>query len=275
MPLSVKLTRRQLLRQSVSGLLAAGLWPGALAAAEDGHPADFHFLVINDTHFEDKESGPWLEKVVRQMKKHPERIDFCIHAGDLSHNGLQEQLAPVRDVFAELGVPTYYVMGNHDYKTDSNYRSFLHLFPTSFNYRFEHKGWQFIGLDTTQGTAATGSTIQRPTFRWLEETLPKLDRKRPTVLFTHFPLGAFVPGRPQNAAELLTRFKEINLKTVFNGHFHASTLRVFGSTTLTTNRCCAHRRTNHDSSKEKGYFLCRARDGKVERTFVEVKPGLT
>jgi hypothetical protein len=49
------------------------------------------------------------------------------------------------------------------------------------------------------------------------------------------------------------------------------TQRTFGKTTLTTNRCCSFRRANHDGTKEKGFFLCRAKDGKIERKFVEVK----
>jgi len=31
-------------------------------------------------------------------------------------------------------------------------------------------------------------------------------------------------------------------------------------------------RQNHDGSKEKGYFLCHARDGKIERKFVQLNP---
>jgi hypothetical protein len=78
--------------------------------------------------------------------------------------------------------------------------------------------------------------------------------------------------RPTNADEVLDRFKEYNLRAVFGGHFHALTERQAGDVLLTTNRCCALRKGNHDSSPEKGYFLCHAKDGKVTYTFVEVKP---
>jgi hypothetical protein len=30
---------------------------------------------------------------------------------------------------------------------------------------------------------------------------------------------------------------------------------------------------NHDGTKEKGYFVCQAKEGKVERKFVEVAVG--
>ena len=49
--------------------------------------------------------------------------------------------------------------------------------------------------------------------------------------------------------------------------------RKVGKTTMTTNRCCSHYRNNHDGTKEKGYFLCHAKDGKIERKFIEAKMG--
>jgi hypothetical protein len=44
------------------------------------------------------------------------------------------------------------------------------------------------------------------------------------------------------------------------------------NTVFTTNKCCSISRGNHDGTKEKGYFLCRAKEGRIEREFVEVKP---
>lgn len=79
--------------------------------------------------------------------------------------------------------------------------------------------------------------------------------------------------RPLNADALLTRLLEFNLVAVFDGHFHGFTERVVGRTVLTTNRCCAISRDNHDGTKEKGYFLCTASAGGIQREFVEVKPG--
>jgi len=108
------------------------------------------------------------------------------------------------------------------------------------------------------------------TLQWLDDTLPNVEKWRPTVLFTHFPLGLLTPYRPLNAEAVLARFKDYNLQAVFNGHFHGFTARWFGNATITTNRCCAISRENHDGTKEKGYFVCEARDGHITRTFVEV-----
>jgi 3',5'-cyclic AMP phosphodiesterase CpdA len=264
-----KLTRRELCHLGATGLLAAGMGVGrtAEAAAQE----EFHFLVVNDLHLVDHHCAEWLQGVVRQMKAHPEKIELCLVVGDLSDGGSREQLLSARELFRELGIPVYPVPGNHDYLTQEDRTAYEELFPDRINYRFEHRGWQFIGLDTTEGLHFEETHVQPPTFRWLDDTLPRLDRNAPVVLFTHFPLGAGVRMRPVNADEVLARFRDHNLRAVFDGHFHGFTERRAGAATLTTNRCCSFRRGNHDGTKEKGYFLCRAKEGEVTRRFVEVE----
>ena len=49
-------------------------------------------------------------------------------------------------------------------------------------------------------------------------------------------------------------------------------LRVSGDNApITTNRCCALKRFNHDGTKEKGYFVCDVVNGQINRRFVEYK----
>jgi hypothetical protein len=82
-----------------------------------------------------------------------------------------------------------------------------------------------------------------------------------------------VTNRSTNADALLDRFKEHNLCGVFGGHYHAFTETSVREIPIKTNRCCSLKKTNHDGTKEKGYFLCTAREGKVAPTFVEMKQG--
>jgi predicted MPP superfamily phosphohydrolase len=293
------LSRREALqRLSAGSLLALGLWPGALRAADKDNSGTFRFLVINDTHYMSSECGAWLEAVVRQMKTH-EDVEFCLLAGDLVDRGKRDDLAAMRDIFGALPVPTYVVIGNHDYRTENtsiarstqgtllspsddrreaappsrraDRSAYEKLFPHRLNYWFRHRGWQFVGLDTSEGSLFENTRIQAPTLQWVDDNLRRLDKTQPTVIFTHFPLGPTVRYRPLNAEDLLERFKAYNLQAVFCGHFHGFTERQRGDTILTTNRCCALKRDNHDGTKEKGYFLCTARDGQISRSFVEFK----
>ena len=257
--------RREALRWSAGALLSLGLWPGCATGARGGE--SFRFIVVNDTHFMSPECGAWLEGVVQQMKG--DGAEFCLFAGDLSDHGRRDELAAVREIMTKLAVPTYVQIGNHDYLTPTDRGAYEELFPDRINYLFEHRGWQFLGLDTTEGQLFQQTTIPDATFRWVDDHLPRLNKTKPTVVLTHFPLGASVQYRPRNADDLLERFLPYNLQAVFSGHFHGFTERKLRNATLTTNRCCSLKRSNHDGSLEKGYFLCTATEGRFTRRFVE------
>ena len=265
-------TRREALEKlSPAVLLSLGLWPGALnAAVKSGE--SFRFIVVNDLHYMSPECGQWLEKMTARMRSHND-VDFCIVAGDMTEQGKPEHHAAVRDILRSLGMPIHVVIGNHDYMIGSGERvAYDAVFPSSLNYTFRHRGWQFIGLDTSAGLKFENTSIQAHTFDWVNEHVRKLDNERPTVIFTHFPMGPGVKYRPLNADVLLERFKPLNLQAIFCGHYHAFTEAKFQNSIVTTNRCCALKRGNHDGTKEKGYFLCEARDGKVTREFVQLAP---
>jgi 3',5'-cyclic AMP phosphodiesterase CpdA len=263
-------TRRTMMGMTAGGLLAAGLWPGALRAEGAGLGEDFNFLAVNDLHYVDAKCAPWFERVIAQMKQSGEKIDLLLVSGDLADNGTPDQHHAIQEQLKGAGVPYYVVIGNHDYGAGDDRKAYDAAHPGRVNYHFEHRGWQLLGLDTSDGTRYENTSVQPHTLRWLDETLPKLDPRRPTIVFSHFPMGEGVKMRPKNADALLERFQAFNLQAVLNGHFHGFTERHARAATLTTNRCCSHARGNHDGTKEKGYFLCRAREGKIARTFVEV-----
>jgi len=267
---SFQVNRREALRRISAGtLLALGCWPGALRAEEQGNAENFRFLVINDTHCFTPECGDYLAGVIRQMKT--EEGEICLHAGDLADDGERKSMEMVKAVFGELGRTLYPVLGNHDYKTQTDCGPYMATYPDRVNYSFEHRGWQFVALDTTQGLLYDKTSVQPATLRWVDDHLPGLDKKKPMVIHSHFPMGAGVKYRPANADDLLDRFRDFNLRAVFDGHWHGFTERTRGATVLTTNRCCSLKRDNHDGTKEKGYFVCEAKEGQITRRFVEYK----
>src|SRR5262245_35291838 len=264
------LSRRELLRRSPATLLAASLWPGALAAG-DKDAGEFSFLVVNDLHSLNDKCKPWFEKVAKQMGGHAEAPELLLIGGDLAEDGTATQLGAVKEIFAGLKLPIYVVPGNHDFAKGDDRKAYDDAFQDRLNYAFEHKRWQFLALDTTEGTKSQNTTIAAATIKFLDDELPKLDKKRPLVVVTHFPLGEGVRYRPKNADDVLKRLIDYNLRAAFSGHYHAFTETKTGDAVLTTNRCCAFARGNHDGTKEKGYFLVTAQGGKLERVFVEVK----
>jgi len=254
---------------SASALLSLGLWPGALRAQGKRRAGNFNFVVINDIHYINEKCAAFLERVLQKVKAGP-KAEFCLLAGDLSHHGTEAELRAVKEIFGTLGIPLFALPGNHDYVTQTDRNPYETVFPGRLNYYFVHNGWQFVGFDSTEGLRADKTTIHEPAVDFLVSTLKKISKTEPTVAFTHFPLGEKVEKRPLNAEAVLNMFREHNLQATFGGHHHAFTERNFQQATLVTNRCCSFSQPNHDGTKEKGYFICDARDGHISRSFVEV-----
>jgi hypothetical protein len=239
-------------------------------ADQDG----FWFLVVNDVHYVDEAGLPWLEGAFRQLRSHPERPEFCLLLGDLVESASERSLTTVRHLVDHLGMPVHVTAGNHDWSSDTDRRLFDTFFPEAKNHWFEHRGWQFVVLDSSAGNVYEKVAIPDASLAWLDRTRPQLKADRPTVLCTHFPQGPDVRYRSTNAEDLLARCKGLNLRAVFSGHYHGLTERRLGDVVLTTNRCCSTTRKNHDGSPEKGYFLCHASPtGELTRRFVAVPAG--
>lgn len=265
------LSRRELLgRLPLATLLSLGCWPGARSVRAMGGEGAFRFLVANDLHHLNAQCDPWFEALVEQMKGHA-GVAFVLLLGDLAETGERQNLEAIRDHFARLELPVYVEIGNHDYRSSADREAYEALYPGRLNYNFVHAGWQFVGIDSTQGTDWQDTTVQPTTLRWLDQTLPTLDRALPTVVFTHFPLASEVQLAPRNAEDVLRRFLGFNLRGVFSGHWHGLTEQRFQRADVVTNVCCARSRGNHDGSARKGYWLVRAEDGDLRRRFIEFK----
>lgn len=267
----LRITRRTFLGSLGSAAALAGL--GACAGLRR---SPFRFLVVNDLHHASVDCDPFFARLVDDMRRHTD-AQFCLIVGDLADQGRPESFRAIRDAFARLERPVYCVPGNHDCDQEKNTHLYAGIFPGQLNHRFDHAGWQFVGLDTTDGNNWGSTTIQPATFAWLDATLPQLDRQAPTVLFTHFPLVPGVhptlPLTPGNATDLVARFDGWNLRCAFTGHYHARTERSHGNATLLTNCCCARVRDNHDGTIPEGYLRCTAHpDGTIERELIRFAP---
>jgi len=266
-------------RRFLAGLSsAAGAWLLARgnAAAATEPPAlprgAFRFIVVNDLHHAGPECDPFFAELVAQMRTHAE-VAFCLIVGDLADKGLASSLAAIKRIFGGLGVPVHTVPGNHDNDVAGDTSLYATTFPDALNSHFTHRGWQFIGLDTTEGYNWGNTHVSEATLAWLDATVPRLDRKAPTAVYTHFPLGEGVRLRPVNAADVLARLAPLNLRVAFCGHYHSRTLKPLGAALLTTNVCCARVRTNHDGTRPEGYLVCTAHpDGRLVQDFVEFLP---
>lgn len=258
------------MRVGAGTLLSLGMWPGALRSADAGLGGNFSFIAVNDIHYIDDKAVAFLERALALMKSGDHKPELCLVAGDFSEHGRKEELNAVHELKRGLGFPVYGVVGNHDYSTQTDREADEEVFPNRINYFFEHRQWQIVCLDTTDGLRASRTNVSDKTLGWIDDALPKLDKKRPMIVMSHFPLGPGVTNRPNNADAVLEKFLDYNLQAAFCGHWHGQSERQVRQAVVTTNRCCSFSASNHDGSKQKGFFLCQAAEGRVTRTFVEV-----
>ena len=257
-------TRREALRLSGAALFLAP-W----AAAAEG--SFFEFIAVNDTHYIDDKCQPYQAGVVKAMRADAPKAAFVCHAGDVADNGTAAALSAMSELYREGELSLHPVPGNHDFISDTDRSGYDGAFPAKLNYTFVHEGWQFIALDTTQGTDYANTKVSAETLAWLDQQITKLDLKMPTFAFTHFPLGNGVEMRPLNADVVIERLLKLNLKWVHSGHWHGESKNTADTATLTTSRCCARVRTNRDGSPLKGWHVYRASaDGGLSRRFVSL-----
>lgn len=271
MELKETCSRREALGR-LAGLLAAGLWPGALvAAAGSAKFGEFTFVAANDFHHDSVACDPWFTALFKQIAGHAE-AEFCLGLGDIAHKGKPESIATIARLAKAAGLKFHAVPGNHDNDLDQTTSVYSQVLPGQLNYTLNRHGWQIVLLDSTDGNKWGQTTVQPATLAWLDAELTKLDPRAPTILCTHFPLASTVKLCPVNAEAVLARFEKFNLQLVLGGHHHGQTLNKRGTADVVTNVCCARVVNNHDGTTFKGYWLCRARtDGTVNREFVEFK----
>ncbi len=249
-------------------------------------PHRFQFIAVNDLHYHDAECDAWFTEVFSAMRLSAPDAAFVLLLGDLADAGKPGQITGIHTALTTLGLPWHAVPGNHDWTTATDRSTYDRLFSGHSNSSFAHRGWHFLGLDTTDRDHWRDTTISDATFFFVRDELPKIARDTPLVLFTHFPLGENIvltpsePGvgpfnfRPLNAAQFLVLFDQHNLQAVFSGHYHSQTERHHRDATLTTGKCCSRWQKNHDGTTEEGWFVCDTADGKIVRRFVELPVGL-
>jgi hypothetical protein len=261
------LSRRQMLRLSAASLLAAGLWPRRSLAAEPA-TKPLKFVQVNDLHYIDENCAPFFQGLVKRINQAEPALVLVV--GDLIEHGTEVQCRAIKEILSALKCPYYVTVGNHDPLNQTSRAPFEAAFGKELNTTWEANGWQFVGLDSCDGTKSGNFECHKETLDYAAGLPGKLDKDKPTFLYTHFPLGPGVTNRIRNADALLEPFKQLNLAAIFTGHYHAFTQKtVLTSTIATTNVCCSFKRANHDNTLQKGFFVIEAADGKWKRTFVE------
>ncbi len=158
--------------------------------------------------------------------------DLVLVTGDITNNGLREEMERAADILQRLRPPFYVIPGNHDERT-----ILIEVFghdacpteSTSFvNYVIEEYALRLITVDSTVPGAA-GGEICPERAEWLDARLGE-DMERPTIIFMHHPPLRFgVPETDIDGFEGRERFWQVIAKypqvaRVLAGHIHLAAL---------------------------------------------------
>src|SRR5262249_12932321 len=185
-----------------------------------------------------------LRETVARINALPQRPDFLIHTGDLTHLATPKEFDTVSEILKEVKVDKiFYVPGEHD--VIGNGSEYLRRFGQGTKgegwYSFDHHGVHFIGLVNvaTEGPAKAPGILGTGQSPWLKSDVAGLTASTPVVVFGHVPLWAVYPQwgwGTQDAQEALGCLKRFGSVTVLNGHIHQIAQKVEGNMTFHTAR---------------------------------------
>ena len=219
----------------------------AKGAKKTAMGGDFTFVQISDSHIGfDKPANPdvtaTLQVAIDKINALPERPDFMIHTGDLSHLSKPSEFDTLDQALRGAAAKQiYFVPGEHDMLTD-NGEQYLERFGKGSEgtgyYSFDHKGVHFVGLVNVANLKAGGlGTLGHEQLEWLEDDLKGRSTSTPIVLFAHIPLWTIYPDwgwGTDESEQALSYVKRFGSVTVLNGHIHQVMRKVEGKVSFHT-----------------------------------------
>jgi hypothetical protein len=247
------MTRRRFLRHSAwagAGLLvvvSGGVVTTELIKRHTQVPAtsDFSFVQISDSHIgfqgpANADVTATFQAAIDQVNALPDRPDFVIHTGDLTHFTTLAQLDQVKQMMG--GLKTGQVLtipGEHD-STDDTGQKYLSVFGAGSRgdgwYSFDHQGVHFISLVNTINLKQLGH-LGSDQLAFVQSDVAGLSSDTPIVVFSHIPLFAMYEPwgwGTDDATQALGYLKRFASVTCLNGHVHQIMSKTEGSVSFHT-----------------------------------------
>lgn len=208
----MSVTRRKFIRNAAIGGIVSSFLPIVPTQAQATRKTATRLLRIahiTDVHILDqKNAEASFARVVAGINSLKDKPDLIINTGDtvMDENKQTKETVTTRwNTWQKITQPNkiriYSALGNHDvwygpnesldteYKKEKRYGKQWAIemlsMPGRF-YSFEMKGWQFIALDSINGTG--GYQLDDPQFEWLQGELKSIPANRPVCVFNHVPI---------------------------------------------------------------------------------------
>ena len=238
------------------GVAASTSLDRAVAATLGGRgPAapSLSFVQISDSHIGFKKPAnpdviATLNATISRIKALPQPPQFVVHTGDITHLATPEQFDTAQQLLGQIGVPVFYVPGEHDIIDGNNPRPYLDRFGRNTRgdgwYSFDAGGVHFVGLiNVLQFVDAGTGKLGTAQLDWLKADLAPLTASTPVVVLSHFPLWPLFPAWGWTTSDggialgLLRRFGSV---TLLNGHIHQLAQKVEGNLVFHAGRSTAY-----------------------------------
>jgi 3',5'-cyclic AMP phosphodiesterase CpdA len=184
----------------------------------------------------------YLARCVAHVNQLNPRPDVVLVTGDITNNGLPEEMAHAASILEDLRPPYYVIPGNHDDRA-----ALVAAFgpehcpvrPDAFvNYVVEGYDIRLIAVDSVI-PGAPGGEICEDRAAWLEQRLDEAS-DQPTILFMHHPPAAFGVIETDIDGFIGTeRLGEIvdghsNIVQILAGHIHLSSFTRWHGVVVST-----------------------------------------
>lgn len=163
-----------------------------------------------------------FQAVLERLQKLSPQPDMLLLTGDLSQDGTPESYQRLADLLKPLGIPSYWLPGNHDQPLAM--QQVLNQAPIFAQKSFKAGGWQFLLLSSHIPGCVHGR-LDSETLHWLDLEL-QVNCELPTLIAFHHPpflvnsdwLDTSTLKNSEELFAILDRHPQVQL--VIFGHIH-------------------------------------------------------
>jgi Icc protein len=212
-------------------------------AAPVADPNALRFVQVSDSHLgftgpanTDVEAS--FARAIADVNALPERPDFVVHSGDLTHLATDAQFDQVQQMLGGIRAgQVFTVPGEHD-SIDDHGKKYLKRFGKGTHgdgwFSFDIKGVHVIGLVNTLSLEALGH-LGTEQLDFVRRDVAGLSSDTPIVIFSHIPLFAMYPKwgwGTDDAVRALSYLRRFASVTCLNGHVHQLFTKTEGNVTF-------------------------------------------
>jgi len=249
------MSRRQLLRHTAwfGAAVVLTVTGGEVISHLSDHPAaagplpadpnTLRFVQISDSHLGFQGTANThvqasFAEAIDQVNALPDRPDFVMHTGDLTHLATDAQFDQVKQMLGGLHTgQVFTVPGEHD-SIDDHGQKYRKRFGAGTRgdgwYSFDLKGVHVIGLVNTLSLEKLGH-LGTDQLDFVRRDVAGLSSDTPIVVFSHIPLFAMYPKwgwGTDDAVRALSYLRRFASVTCLNGHVHQLFTKTEGNVTF-------------------------------------------